>query len=299
MKIRTIRYIVKDGIANISKNKLMSLAAISIVVASLTIFGIFYILILNFEYNVMNLREQPEIQVFCDVNLDEVGVKLVENALTRNSKIKQITVVTKEQAFEKVKEMLGDDASVLEGIENDFLPVSFIVKLYDPEDSEQVMQEVEQITGVASVKYPQRTVEFISKFSNWVQFVSSILIFVLLVVSVFIISNTIRLTVFARRREISIMKYIGATDWFIRLPFIVEGVVLGIIGAIIAFLISGYGYSAIEGKLTNDLAKIGVNIISLIKIHEIGTKIIAFYVILGCIVGAVGSALSIRKYLKV
>ena len=95
MKIRTIRYIIKDGIANITKNKLMSLAAISIVVASLTIFGIFYMLIMNFKYNVMNLKEQPEIQVFCQVDLDDVGIKIIENALTNNERIKQITIVSK------------------------------------------------------------------------------------------------------------------------------------------------------------------------------------------------------------
>lgn len=299
MKIRTIKYIISDGIANVSKNKLMSLAAISIVVASLTVFGIFYIMILNFKHNVMILKEQPEMQVFCQVDLDDIGIKIVENALTKNDKIKQVTIITREQAFEKVKSLLGDDSYVLEGMDNSFLPVSFIIKLHNPEDSEELVQELKQINGVDKVSYPQKTVEFISKFTGWIQLVSSFLIAVLLVVSVFIISNTIRLTVFARRREISIMKYIGATDWFIRWPFIVEGVIIGIIGAIIAFLISGYGYSALESRFTSELTRTGTNIISLVELKDISTRVILFYLALGCVVGAVGSAASIRKYLKV
>lgn len=299
MKIRTIKYIISDGIANVSKNKLMSLAAISIVVASLTVFGIFYIMILNFKHNVMILKEQPEMQVFCQVDLDDIGIKIVENALTKNDKIKQVTIITREQAFEKVKSLLGDESYVLEGMDNSFLPVSFIIKLHNPEDSEELVQELKQINGVDKVSYPQKTVEFISKFTRWIQLVSSFLIAVLLVVSVFIISNTIRLTVFARRREISIMKYIGATDWFIRWPFIVEGVIIGIIGAIIAFLISGYGYSALENRFTSELARTGTNIISLVELKDISSRVILFYLALGCVVGAVGSAASIRKYLKV
>jgi cell division transport system permease protein len=299
MKIRTIRYIIKDGIANITKNKLMSLAAISIVVASLTIFGIFYMLIMNFKYNVMNLKEQPEIQVFCQVDLDDVGIKIIENALTNNERIKQITIVSKEQAFRKVKSLLGDDVNLLEGMDNSFLPISFIIKLHNPEDSEELIGELAQISGVDKVSYPQKTVEFISKFTGWIQLVSSFLIAVLLIVSIFIIANTIRLTVFARRREINIMKYIGATDWFIRWPFVVEGVIIGILGAIFAFLISGYGYNALEVRFTKELARTGTSIVQLMELKSISAKIILFYLVLGCVVGAIGSIASIRKYLKV
>jgi len=299
MKIRTIRYIIKDGMENISKNKLMSLAAISIVVASLTVFGIFYMMIINIEHNVMHLKEQPEMQVFCQADLDDIGIKIIENALTNNEGIKQVTIITKEQAFEKVKSWLGDDINILEGMDNSFLPISFIIKLYSPEDSEELIQELKQISGVDKVSYPQKTVEFISKFTGWIQLVSSFLIIVLLIVAVFIIANTIRLTVFSRRREISIMKYIGATDWFIRWPFIVEGVIIGILGAMLAFLISGYGYNALEVRFTRELAMTGTSIITLMELRSIGTRIISFYLALGCVVGAVGSVTSIRKYLKV
>jgi len=299
MKIRTLKYIFNEGVKNVYKNRLMSLASISTIIASLIIFGIFYLIIVNINYNVLKLKEQPEMQVFCNPELDDIGVRVVQNTLLQNSNIAEVTMVTKEQAFEKVKEMLEDDADLLEGLDNSFLPVSFIIKLKDIANSDEVIKELKKINGVDKVTYPQKTMEFITKFTSWIHIISIALTAILLIVSVFIISNTIKLTVFARRKEISIMKYIGATDWFIRWPFIVEGVIIGIIGAIIAFLISGYGYSALESRFTSELTRTGTNIISLVELKDISTRVILFYLALGCVVGAVGSAASIRKYLKV
>jgi len=195
--------------------------------------------------------------------------------------------------------MLGDDSYVLEGMENDFLPVSFIIKLYNPEEGEDIIKELQEVRGVEKVTYPQKTVNFISKFTGLVRIVSSFLIIVLLIISVFIISNTTKLTVFARQKEINIMKYIGATDGFIRWPFIVEGVIIGLLGAAIAFLISAYGYNAFELKFVSELGKTGVNIISLVNLKDLSKDILLLYIAIGCIVGAGGSAISVRKYLKV
>ncbi|NMB95793.1 MAG: ABC transporter permease [Clostridiaceae bacterium] len=299
MKIRTLKYIFNDGVKNVYKNRLMSLASISTIMASLLIFGIFYLMIINVKYNVMNLNEQPEMQVFCNPELDDIGVRLVHNTLTRNDNIAEVTMVTKEQAFEKVKEMLDDDADLLEGMDNSFLPVSFIIKLDDIENSDEIVKELSRINGVDKVTYPQKTIEFISKFTKWIQAISILLTTVLLVVSVFIISNTIKLTVFARRKEISIMKYIGATNWFIRWPFIIEGILIGFIGAVVSFLVSGYFYNEIETKFTSELAQLGTDIITLLKFNEVSLPMILLYLLLGCTVGAFGSMISIRKYLKV
>ncbi len=299
MKARTIKRIITDGIANITKNKLMTLASISIVVASLTVFGILYIIVVNLKYNLAILENQPEMQVFCQVELDDIGIKIVENTLKNNPKIREVSIITKEEAFEKLKSMLGEDSYVLEGMENDFLPVSFIIKLYNPEEGEDIIKELQEVRGVEKVTYPQKTVNFISKFTGLVRIVSSFLIIVLLIISVFIISNTTKLTVFARQKEINIMKYIGATDGFIRWPFIVEGVIIGLLGAAIAFLISAYGYNALELKFVSELGKTGVNIISLVNLKDLSKDILLLYIAIGCIVGAGGSAISVRKYLKV
>ena len=125
------------------------------------------------------------------------------------------------------------------------------------------------------------------------------MIIILVIISVFIISNTIKLTVFARRKEINIMKFIGATDWFIRWPFVVEGVIIGIAGAVIAFVVSAYGYNALEGKFNKDILSIGTEFLKLIKIGEVWSQVIVSYAAIGIIVGALGSFLSIRRYLRV
>lgn len=299
MKIRTINYIIKDGVANTHRNKLMSLASIGIISATLIVFGIFFVVAANLNYNLNMLKKQPHMQVYCYAELDENQVDQVEAALKNNDKIEECIKVTKEEAFQKVKEMLGNDSDVLEGIDNSFLPVSFIIKLKDLKEGENVTKEIRGITGVKKVSYPQKTIDIITRASGWIQLVSGIIVFVLLAVSVFIIVNTIKLTVYARRRDINIMKYIGATDWFIRWPFIVEGVIIGIIGAVIAFILTAYGYNEIVLKFNKDLLSATENVISILSLKSIGSRVILYYCIIGIFVGSTGSVISLRKYLRV
>ena len=299
MKIRTARYIVKEGIINAYRNKLMSLASVIIVIATLVIFGFFMLIALNLELNLSALREQPQLEVFCYSILDDTQVKQVEDAIKNNDKIAEYEIVSKRQALEKMKDRLGKGAIVLDGYDENIFPVSYIINLKDTEQSTVVVNELENISGVETVSYSQDAIDIISKISYWNKFISSFMIIVLLIISVFIISNTIKLTVFARRREINIMKFIGATDWFIRWPFVVEGVIIGIIGALIAFIISAYGYNAIEGRFTSDFLSISTDFLKLIKMNDVWFQIVAIYLTIGIIVGALGSVLSIRKYLKV
>lgn len=299
MKIRTARYIVKEGILNTYKNKLMTLASVSIVIASLILFGIFLLIVVNLDHNTRTLESIPQLEVFCDYNLDETMVGDIENAIRTDSRISEYEIVTKDKAFEKLKKTFDGNESLLEGYDDSFLPISFVIKLEDPRESTKVREELEKIDGVESVECPQKSIELISKTSNWIKVISGILIAVMLVISIFIISNTIKLTVFARRKEISIMKYIGATDWFIRWPFVIEGVIIGIVGAAIAFFVSGYAYRAIELKFGNDIVSVSMGFLKLVKLKEVALLLILFYSFLGGVVGAVGSFVSLRKHLRV
>lgn len=300
MKIRTTKYIIKEGMLNTYRNKLMSLASLSIVTASLIIFGMFYIVTANLDNNVKELKEQPEIQIFCFPELDETQLGVIEQDIKSNSKVQGYEVVSKEAAFAKVKkEMFTGKESVLEGLTEEIMPVSFIIKLSNPEDGEMIVSQYSSMEGVEKVTFPQQTIEFISRVTYWIPFISLLLLAILLLVSMFIISNTIKLTVFARRREINIMKYIGATDWFIRWPFIVEGVIIGLIGAVLAFILVSYGYNAVENRISSDMANIGISIIKLVSLKDVGIQIIGMYALIGILVGATGSAISIRKYLRV
>ena len=299
MKIRTAKFIVKEGALNTYKNKLMSLASVSIVTASLLIFGIFLMIVVNLDQNTNTLEQLPQMQAYCNQELDDSQIIQIEQDILKNEKIWEIKRVTKEEAFEKLKQSFSYDKSVFEGLDNSFLPISFIVKLKNPSDSIEVKKELEAINGIESVECPQKTIELISKVAYWIKLVCSLLIIILLLISIFIIANTIKLTVFARRKEINIMKYIGATDWFIRWPFVVEGVIIGIIGAGIAFLMIYYGYVTFENRFNGDLMNISKGFIRFAKFGEIGLLLAFIFVVLGGVVGALGSIISLRKYLRV
>jgi len=299
MKIRTVKYIVKEGAINSYRNKLMSLASTFIVIAMLAIFGVFLLIAFNVELNINIIKEQPQLVAFCDVELDDTQVQAVEDSIKNNDKVAQYEKVSKQQAFYNVRENLGEDASALEGCDESIFPISFIIKLKDNADSEEIVRILKATSGINKVNYSQIAIELISKATYWVNLICSILTVVLLVIAIFIISNTIKLTVFARRKEINIMKYIGATDWFIRWPFVVEGVIIGTVGAILAFILSTYGYSVIEGKFTQDLLSLGTDLLKMVKLSDVWVQLAATYLCIGIIVGSVGSFISIRKHLRV
>ncbi|HOV27104.1 MAG TPA: permease-like cell division protein FtsX [Pseudobacteroides sp.] len=297
MKIRTTKYIIKEGIINSYRNKLMSLASIIIVTASLLVFGIFLIISVNFQHKINEMMEsQLQIEVYCDANLDETQVKDIEAQIKMNSFVSNVRRVTKEEALERCKALLEEDGSILEGYDGSFLPESFIVKINNSDNIKRVVEEFKALKGVESVGFLEDNVNQLSSISYWARFISILLLVILLSVSIFIISNTIKLTVFARRREIGIMKYIGATDWFIRLPFIVEGIIIGIVGAIISFIVTYYCYSTIESQLSNGVLG---ETLEFVSINSIVLYVIGSYSIIGTVVGGIGSGISIRKYLRV
>ncbi len=300
MRIRTARYIVKEGIVNTYRNILMSLASVMIVIATLIVFGFFLMIALNLELNISVLRDQPQLEVFCYNELDDNQVSKVEEAIKSNDKIEGYEVVSRQQAFEKMRQRLGENSVILEGLEGEnIFPVSFIIKLKDPSLSQEVVEEFRNLSGVEHVSFSQETIDLISKITYWVRLISGLMIVVLLIISVFIISNTIKLTVFARRREINIMKFIGATDWFIRWPFIIEGVIIGLLGAVVAFIISGIGYNALEGRFNYDLLSLNMSLFKMLKINDVWYQLVLYYSVIGIVVGAMGSLLSLRRYLRV
>jgi len=282
----------------------MTLASISIISAALVLFGVFYLILVNLNYNLNILSQQPKMQVYCLSELTDEQVNAVKTEIDSNKYIDSITVVSKKDAFEQLKKYLDNDktaeggANILEGYDDSFLNVSFIIKVKNPEDSGVVATELRSLAGVENVVYSQQTIDMITQVANWVRIISMVLIGVLLFISLLIISNTIKLTVFARRKEINIMKYIGATDWFIRWPFIYEGIFIGIIGAVMAFLMVAYLYSFIEPKLSNNLVSFGSGF-SIVKFQSVWGTLALFYAGVSIVIGASGSVMSIRKHLKV
>jgi len=294
MKLRTTKYIVKEGLINTYRNILMSLASVGIVTASMIVLGLFLFISINLSHNTQILKEQPQMQVFCNPELDDEQVKDIEKAIKNDTRVKKYTYVSKKEALEKAKQMLGEDQDVIEGLGEDFLPVSFIIELNNLKEAKDVVSSLKAIEGVGNVRYSQEQIDIVLKIATWVQIGNVTLIIILLIVAMFIISNTIKLTVFARRKEISIMKYIGATDWFIRWPFIVEGVIIGLVGAAIGFVVISIIYGLVSNRITGAL-----NIISMVSLGQFQFVVTYTFALVGIVIGAMGSAISIRKYLHV
>jgi cell division transport system permease protein len=265
----------------------------------LVIFGIFLLVSLNLNQVIEGLKTQPELEIFCDPELNDKQISEIEAILKSNNKIKGYSIVSKKEALEQAKQLLGKDGHELDGEDESFLPVKFVLKLKNLNDSPEVVEQFKKISGIEKINYSQDEIDFVSKITYWIRLICGMLLSILIVISVFIISNTIKLTVFARRREINIMKFIGATDWFIRWPFIVEGIVIGITGALVAFILLGYGYSTLEGKLNTEFFKLGNEAFNFIKMSSIGVQMVLIYCVVGGMVGAIGSMISLRKHLQV
>jgi cell division transport system permease protein len=272
----------------------MSIASMTVITASLVLFGVFIIVTTNLEYNSLELSKQPQMQVFADFALDERDIEGLYRTIENHQDVEMFEFIDKQGALAKAKSMLGDEGDLLEGLGDGFLPISFIVTLRDPSKSSLVAQEFRKLQGVASVSYSQETINFITTVVTWVRYFSGFLMILLSLVSVLVISNTIRIAMSARKVEINIMKYIGATDWFVRWPYIVEGLVIGLIGSAIGYFLVVFLYD----YLLNNYAY-RLEILKFVDVQHIAREIIPVYLVIGVFVGIIGSLVSIRKYLKV
>ena len=296
MKPQTIRYYFKEGFSYLFGNKLMFFVSTAIIAASLTILGVFLIVIVNIDENLKTLDERPQIQVYCLYDLSEEEVGALEDEI-RKADIREFVRISKDEAYLKAQELLGEDATMLEGFGNEFLPESFLIKLNDSSMTESFVEWVQTFDGVDQVFYPKTTIDFITKVSSWAKIFGMLLVSIPMLFSVFIISNTIRLAVIERRNEISIMRYIGATEQLIKWPFIIEGVIIGMLAAVISFLITSYGYRMLERSFNVELSGATGNLFRLIQVGDVAGLLLLIYMIIGIGVGAIGSIQSIRKYL--
>ncbi len=298
MKIRTVKYTLREGMLNIYRNKLMSFASFSTVMSALLVFGMFYAVIFNLNLYIERFKQQAHIYITCDEKITEEELNNVRGVLSADERIAKHEFISNEQAFDDLKLSLGEDSIVLEGLDASILRDKFAVELKDLSLSNEVIGELKSITGVYKVSYSQRSIDLISRISVFVKAGSGVLITVLLIIAILIVSNTIKITVFARRREIGIMKHVGATDWFIRWPFVVEGMVVGIASAAVSLIITGYIYRAAVNYVNKELLTVGTEMFRLAPVDDMGMRMVVFYSVLGVIVGGLGSMLSIKRHLE-
>ncbi len=295
MKIRTSEYFIREVFMSLRRNNWMSLASIGTVAVSLFIFGMFLMLVLNMNKMAESLESQVQINVYLEDSVDREQARDIEKDLQELEGVQAVTFVTKDEAMEKFKERLGDQKSLLEALDDtNPLPDSFEVMITQPDLVKNAAATIEKWDGVESAKYGQDVMEHLFDITRLIRIFGFALMLVLAFATLFIISNTIRLTVFARRKEIAIMKYVGATDWFIRWPFVLEGMVLGLFGSIISAIALRLVYTGIAEKIYTTLA-----FFPLIPEEPFLTYITVVVILSGMAIGSIGSAVSIKKFLKV
>ena len=254
MKLQTVEYYFREVLVSMIRNRWMTFASIGTVAVSLFVLGVFLILVMNMNKMAASLESQVQISVYINDELSEEGRKEIER-MTRDLKsVAAIEYVPREEALKKFRERLGENKKILDALgDSNPLPNSFLVTVNNATDVKKTASAIADLYGVENVKSGQDVAANLFELTHLMRFFGLILMALLLGATVFIISNTIRLTVFARRKEIAIMKYVGATDWFIRWPFLLEGVGLGIIGGgISAFALQNF-YSAMVTKIYESL----------------------------------------------
>lgn len=296
MKIRGIRYFFSEAFKNIFSNGWMTIASIFTVVASLLVLGVFLSLTLNVNNMVGNLQESYQIIAFVDEKVNDDGVITIGEEIKKIPNVTDAVLTTSEERLENLRNKMGENASKLDRYKDDNpLRDMYQVTLDDLSLSSDTIKSLEKVDGIAKIQRNEDAINKLVKMAGYIQNFSIWIIVALAIVSIFIISNTIKLTVYTRRKEINIMKFVGATDWFIRWPFIIEGIFIGLIGAGVSIGLVLAGYSLLAGIVDS----LNIAFFTMKPLSDLLTIVIASSLGLGAILGGIGSFISVRKHLNV
>ena len=286
VKYNILGYLVGEGFSNVFKNKKSTGASLMIMCATMIIFGIFLILGENINHFVSEIEAAQGIQVFINNDASQEQIDELGEKIRNLDGVSTIEFVSKEAALNQMKEKFGDKQDLLAGYEeNNIFPASYVVNLTDLNKSKEVQDQILTFENVKKITSKDETVTTLINLANGIKIITGIILVLLIIISIFIIANTIKLTVHARRKEISIMKYVGATNGFIRWPFIVEGMIIGIFASIISIVIVGGAYSIIADKLLSSQFMQVINM-SLVSFGDMFNSIIFVYMLLGIGIGA-------------
>ena len=295
MKLSTSEYFIKEVYTSFKRNIWMTLASIFTVVLSLFILGFFSIVILNLNKMADTLESQVQISVYLKDDLSQEEIDETKETLSKIEGLQDIKFTTREEAMENFKERLGDQQFLLDALDDtNPLPDSFSLTVTSPQQVKTIADTVVALDSVESASYSQDIINHLFNLTHLIRLICVALIILLTGAAIFIISNTIRLTVFARRKEIAIMKYVGATDWFIRWPFLLEGICLGFIGGGLATIFLYIVYNQVTQEIYEAMA-----FFPLIPQHPFINYISLAILVAGIIIGALGSTISLKRFLKV
>lgn len=295
MKLKTGEYFIQEVFHSLRRNNWMTFASIGTVAVSLFVLGVFLILVLNMNRLAGMLESQVQISVYLEDHLTDREKRQIGYDIESLQGIDSVTYVDRETAKKRLEERLGDQKYLLDALSEDNpLPDAFEVTVTTPAVVESAAGAIAAMQGVEEAKYGQDVVEHLFDITRLMRIFGFVLMGLLGGATLFIISNTIRLTVFARRKEIAIMKYVGATDWFIRWPFLLEGIVLGCIGGFIAAVALRSFYAAMAAKIYSTLA-----FFPLMPQYPFMNYVTLAILLAGIVIGAIGSVISLKRFLRV
>lgn len=302
MRINGIGYVLKQGFKNIYKNKMFSLASIGTMSACVFLFGIFFAVVTNFRNIVSEVESGVAITVFFDETLSEEEILAIGSKIQKRNEVSDMQYVSAEAAWEQFKEEYFENKPELaEAFEEDnplANSANYQVYLNDVAEQKNLVQYVESIEGVREVKASDQVASTLSSFNVLIGYVSVAIIAILMAVSVFLISNTVTIGIAVRKEEIAIMKLMGATDIFVKAPFIIEGVAIGLVGSIIPLIVLHYFYNAVVVYMDEKITGLG-NWLQFIAVSEVFESLIPVSLCLGVGIGFLGSFVTIRKHLRV
>jgi len=299
MKPRTIHYYFKEAFRSVVKNRMMSVASIFTVASCIFIVTVFYLLSSNVEFFVGQLEDTIELVVFVDEDIDNAGLVRLEQMIRNIPRVTKVIHRSREDELDHFINRLGANEALEQRLEMDNpLRDSFIIQLSNLAYQEDVIRALDNLRpqGIINIRHSEDVANILVMISNIVQIVSIVLVLVLSIIAVVIITNTIRITVNARRNEINIMKYVGATDWFIRWPFVIEGAIIGLIGGILPAVLCWFGYNWVFTRIINTPL---LAFVEFLPPGRIFIYLLPLAIIMGTAIGLIGSIVSVRKHLRV
>ena len=302
MRISTMGYSMKQGVKNIGRNKMFSLASVATMAACIFVFGLFFSIVMNFSYIVHKAEEGVAITVFFKDDATQTEIDNIKTELQDQKGVREINYVSADDAWNTFKDKyFGESSDLAEGFKNDN-PLAgsdnYEVYMDDVSSQKKLVAFAEELPGVRKVNKSDAVAKTLSSVNKLVGYVSIVIIAILLAVSIFLISNTVTMGITVRREEIAIMKYIGAKDGFVRAPFIIEGILIGVVGAVIPLILLYFMYNKAIGYI---LAKFSLlnNILDFLPVTQVYKTLLPVGLILGIGIGFLGSFFTIRKHLRV
>ncbi|MGN1403166.1 MAG: permease-like cell division protein FtsX [Ruminococcus sp.] len=301
MKLSGFKYLTGQGIENIWKNRMMAFASFCVLLVSLLLVGMSVLFYMNLTSMIGGIEDKNEVIIYLNEDTTDQQIAEFKTDLEQISNISKITFYSKEQAFEDLKKSMSDYEVLFDSLGDDNpLIDGFRIQIEDISNISTTISEIETLDHIYSIRAPMDFVNILTELRKIVTVIFGVIIAALVVISVVIVSNATKASVFARREEIQIMKYVGATNSFIRIPFFVEGMITGFLAGCVALVITWFGYDSLVSLLTGQadiLSVIGMG--SIIPFRELAWKVAAAYLLSGTLFGAFGSMISMRKHLNV